>query len=275
MQKNQIYNIDTLIWLKQLKDNSIDLIVTDPPYKLSWWWSSKSSMQWILNQNKNKIFKHNDIHISDYIYELYRVLKQDSHIYIMTNTFNLHDFLDHIKKAKFKIHNLLVWKKSNTIASKRYMKNCEYIILAYKWKAKNIKFCSSQTVHEFKNPIANRKHPTAKPIKMMELYIKNSSNVWDLILDPFAGSWSTLLASQNLDRNYLWFELDDEYFNLAKKELEKNKLKCDVKNWLKKSFIRTKNIKWNIYYYEVCSYRCKETWKVKQKVLNYIWKKLP
>lgn len=274
MKINTLYNINAIQWLDNLKDKSVDLIVTDPPYKIGQWWTSNISPSWILKQNKNKIFKHNDIHISDYIDELYRVLKDDSQMYIMVNMFNLHDFLNEIKKAKFKVHNLLVWKKSNTITSRWYMRNCEYIILAYKWKAKNINFCGSQTVHDFKNPIKNRKHPTAKPIKMMELYIKNSSKVGELILDPFSGSWSTLIASQNLDRNFIGFELDEEYFKVAKKDLEKNQLKVDIKNWTKKSFIRKKMIKWNPYYYEVCSYRDKETWKVKQKVLKYIWKYL-
>ena len=274
MQINQVYKIDAVEGLKLLESNSIDLIVSDPPYKITAWWCSPTSMQGILSQNWNKIFKYNDIHISDYIFELYRVLKEDSHLYLMVNTLNLHDFLKWIKKAKFKIHNLLVWKKNNLITSKRYMKNCEYIILAYKWKAKNINFCSSQTVHEFKNPITTRKHPTQKPIKMMELYIKNSSKIWDLILDPFVGSWSTLLASQNLERNFIWFEIDKQYFTLAKTSLEKNHLKIEVKNKTIKTFIRKKTINWKVYYYEVHNYRDKETWKIRQKVVKYLGKEL-
>jgi len=275
MKLNRIYNIDAVEWLKKLESNSIDLIVTDPPYRLSKWGSCETSMQGVLAQNWNKIFEFNDIHIKDYIFELYRVLKEDSHLYIMVNTYNLQEFLNSITEVKFKIHNLLVWKKSNTIANRYYMKNCEYTIFAYKWKAKNINFCSSQSVHSFKNPIKGRKHPTQKPIKLMELYIKNSSKPWEIVLDPFAGVGTTLLASQKLDRDYLGFELDKNYFEIAKNDLERERIKLEIKNNNLKSFIRKKKINWNSYYYEVCNYRDKESWKVRQRVIKYLGKNHP
>jgi site-specific DNA-methyltransferase (adenine-specific) len=53
----------------------------------------------------------------------------------------------------------------------------------------------------------------------MELYITNSSNEWDVILDPFAGSWTTWIACQNTNRNYIMIEKDENYFKIANKRL--------------------------------------------------------
>jgi site-specific DNA-methyltransferase (adenine-specific) len=75
-----------------------------------------------------KLFKHQKLEISDWMPELYRVLKEGTHCYIFTNTLNLNEMLNESKKAKFKLHNLLVWEKNNCTPSQFYMKNCEYIL---------------------------------------------------------------------------------------------------------------------------------------------------
>ena len=62
-------------------------------------------------------------------------------------------------------------------------------------------------------------HPTEKPVALMELLIKQSSNEGDIVLDPFAGSGSTLVAARNLNRHYLGYEIDEKYYNIAKQQL--------------------------------------------------------
>ena len=75
-------------------------------------------------------------------------------------------------------------------------------------------------MHQINNIIGNKQHPTEKPIELMKLYIENSSNQNDTVLDPFMGSGSTGVACKNINRNFIGIELDENYFNIAKKRIE-------------------------------------------------------
>lgn len=226
--KYKLVKNDAIEFLKQLPDKSIDLIITDPPYKthrggrthtreLSGYGFS------VLHKNDGKIFNHNNIDHKEWLNECYRVLKDNTHIYIMTNLLNLFELQRIALEVGFKLHNLLVWKKNTTNANKWYMKNAEYILFLRKGRAKNINNMGSQTVHEYNNPTGNKNHPTEKPVDLMEFYISNSSNEGDLVLDPFMGSGSTGIAALNLKRKFLGIEIDEEYFNIAKERISKVK----------------------------------------------------
>lgn len=153
--------------------------------------------------------------------EVYRILKNNSHCYIFTNSLNLGEMLTESRKVGFKLHNLLVWKKNNCTPSQFYMKNCEYVLFLRKGKAKWINdIGGSKTVHEFDNIIGNKIHPCEKPIPLLELYIKNSSKENDIVFDPFVGSGNIAVAALNTNRRYLGFEIDEEYFKVASKRIE-------------------------------------------------------
>lgn len=222
----QLINWDCLEEMKKMESESIDLIITDPPYKvISWWNKTPKWISWywnsVLHKNDWKIFKHNNINIKDYIWDLYRVLKNWSHLYIMVNNINLEEFLTNIRLAWFWFHNLLVWKKNTKNANRRYMKELEYIIFCRKWKAKPINNCWDWQVLEHKNIVWNKLHETEKPVSLLEQIILNSSNEWDIILDPFMWSWSCWVACKNLNRHFIWIELDEKYFSIAKERIEK------------------------------------------------------
>lgn len=101
------------------------------------------------------------------------------------------------------------------------MKNCEYVLFLRKGKAKWIKdIGGSKTIHQFNNIIGNKSHPTEKPVDLLSFYIQNSSEVEDIVFDPFAGSGSTCVAAKNLGRKYIGVELDKSYFDVAVKRME-------------------------------------------------------
>lgn len=215
IEVNNIYNIDCFKGYEMIEDSSIDLIVTDPPYKTISGGKGKKgdgSPSGILAKNDGKIFKENDLDFSLFFKESYRVLKDSSHMYVMTNLLNLNELMMIGVENGFMIHNLLVWEKNNVTPNRWYMKNCEYIIFFRKGKAKPINNMSSKTVHQFNNT-RDRIHPTQKPVELMSLYINNSSEAGDVVLDPFMGSGSTAVASILNNRNYIGFELDKEYFD--------------------------------------------------------------
>ena len=216
----KLYNDDCLNVLKDIEDNSIDLVVTDPPYEVITGGRNggvKGKPSGILTENKQlmKSIPKVDLWLS----ECFRVMKDGTHIYIMTNTLNLTNYLNIINDVGFKLHNLLVWNKNNTTPNRWYMKNCEYVIFARKGFAKSINNPSSQTVHNFDNIIGSKQHPTEKPVDLMKLYVENSSQVGDTVLDPFMGVGSTGVACKELNRNFIGVELDKQYFDIATKRI--------------------------------------------------------
>ena len=223
MVSADLKNGNSVILLKSIETESVDLIVTDPPYKVATGGVPNETNNVILNKNRPKgiLAEHSQLikiipKFSDWIPECYRVLKNGTHAYFMINSSNLIELANGIEKAGFKIHNILTWKKNNCTPSQFYMKNCEFVIFCRKGKAKYINnIGDSKAVHEFNNILGNKVHPTEKPIELMKFYIENSSSKNDVVLDPFMGGGSTGIASLNSNRNFIGFEIDENYFEIA------------------------------------------------------------
>ena len=209
---------DCLEVMKDIPDESIDLIVTDPPYKIVQGGCTNKAVR-LKGSNqeqlkKGTLFNNNSIKFNEWIPEVYRVLKNNSHCYIMSNDRNINELLNICEKVGFKLLNILVWGKSKHSPNRYYMKNCEFIVFLRKGKAKNINDMGTKQLLLIDN-VANKKHPSEKPIKLMEILIKNSSNEQDKVLDPFMGSGTTGVACKNLNRNFIGIELDENYYKIA------------------------------------------------------------
>ena len=142
---------------------------------------------------------------------LYRVLKEGSHCYIMTNTLNLREYLNLAEKVGFKLHNLLVWEKNNKVTNRWYMKNGEYVLFLRKGPAKPINDCSCATIHQFDN-VRKKEHPTEKPVSLLKMYVTNSSQEGDTVLDPFCGSGSLAEACLLSNRKFVCIDIDEEFY---------------------------------------------------------------
>ena len=209
MSSYQLYQGDCLEIMKQIPEGKIDLLITDPPYKTITGGNSNgrnSERPKGMLQGNRKLFKHQNIKISSWMSEIYRVLKEGSHCYIFTNSLNLQEMLNEATKVGFKLHNLLVWEKNNCTPSQYYMKNCEYVLFLRKGKAKWINnIGDSKTVHKFNNIIGNKLHPTEKPVDLIEYYLLNSSEPNDIVFDPFMGSGSTGEATVKKQSKFYWY----------------------------------------------------------------------
>lgn len=198
----------------------VDAIITDPPYKVTSRGSSGGTggiLKSEINMSGN-VFAHNNIKFSEWIPKCYEILQNDSHAYFMTNNKNLKEILITIENVGFKIFKTLIWAKDNCITNMYYMDSHEYIIFCRKGKAKKINNCGTKSVLNYANP-KNKVHPTEKPIDMLQVLIGNSSEENDIVLDPFMGSGTTGVACKNLNRNFIGIELDDKYFDIAKKRI--------------------------------------------------------
>lgn len=182
--------------LKEIPDESIDLVVTDCPYhivsggctndvvKIGRYGKDKHAMSLT---KQGKIFKHNDIEFSQWLPEIYRVLKTDTHCYVMINARNLKDLQIDAEAAGFGFQNLLVWDKGNLTPNRYYMGAYELILMLRKGKARNINNMGTSNILRISNITRTKKHPTEKPTELMEVMIGNSSNEGDTVLDPFMG----------------------------------------------------------------------------------------
>lgn len=222
IEVNKIYNMDCLDGMKSIEDESINLVITDPPYRVISGGKphKKGQPSGMLSKNDGKIFDYNDIDPQQWIPEVYRVLKKESHCYIMVNTINLENYLKICRETGFGLHSILVWKKNNVTPSRWYMKNCEFVLFLRKGKAKKINNVGSKMVHEFNNIIGKKKHPTEKPVELLQLYINNSSKCGDLVLDPFMGSGSTAIACVKTGRQFLGYEIDTTYSVIANERIQ-------------------------------------------------------
>lgn len=189
-----LYNGDCTKVLKQYPDSSFDLVVTDPPYKTITGGDNNGANSvrpaGMLSGNRKLFSYQNTIKFSEWLPEVYRVLKEGTHCYIFTNSLNMKDLLIESENVGFKLHNILVWEKNNCTPSQFYMKNCEYVLFLRKGRAKWINnIGESKTVHKFNNIVWNKLHPTEKPVDLLSFYITNSSKEGDLVLDPFMEVW--------------------------------------------------------------------------------------
>lgn len=217
---------DALEILKTIPNESIDCVVTDPPYKIITGGDSngKNSIRPKGILKGNRELMRTVPKFSEWLPELFRVLKGGTQNYIMVNSSNLLKMANEIEKAGFKIQNFLVWQKNNCTPSQFYMKNCEYTIFFRKGKSKYINdIGGSKTVHSFDNIIGNKVHPTEKPIDLMEFYINNSTNENEIVLDPFMGSGTTGVACKNLNRQFIGIEMQEDYFNIASERVEEKR----------------------------------------------------
>jgi len=219
---------DCLELIKDIPDESIDLIITDCPYHIVTGGCTnipkKSAMKervFLQETSKTgKLFNHNDIKFSEWLPEAYRVLKDGSHIYIYINARNLKELQQEAEKVGFVFQNILIWEKGNATPNRYYLNAYEMILMLRKGKAKNINNMGTKNILKVNN-IRNKNHPTEKPIELNEILIENSSKENETVLDMFMGTGSSGIACFNLNRNYIGMEIDEKYFNIARQRIER------------------------------------------------------
>ena len=198
------------------------MIVTDPPYKVTSRGSAGNSggmLQKKINK-KGQVFTHNNIDCSEYAPEFYRVLKDGSHCYVMTNHVNLIKMLNTFTNCGFHFIKCLIWDKGNKIMGQYYMSQFEYIMFFRKGKGIKINHCGTSDILSYpniktKDENGNNLHDTEKNVDLMEVLVNNSSKEGEIVLDPFMGIGSTGIAAVRNSREFIGIELDPKYYDIA------------------------------------------------------------
>jgi site-specific DNA-methyltransferase (adenine-specific) len=208
--------------MKDIPDDSVDCIITDPPYKVTsrGGYTSAGGMMLDKSMRDGSVFRENSICIEEWLPILFSKLKNTGHCYIMCNNKNLSNFMKAIDSSSFHLIKVMVWAKDNKIMSQAYMSQIEFIFFLRKAGFVKINNCGESDLLQFSNP-KNKNHPTEKPIDLLMVLAQNSTNEGQTILDPFMGSGSTGVACVNTNRNFIGIEKDEKYFEIAKDRIEK------------------------------------------------------
>lgn len=227
MSKIEIKQGDCLELMKEIPDGSVDMILTDPPYELSNHGGGTTELaQRKLVKNKHIDFISKGFDYDIVFNEFLRVCKIPN-IFIFCSNKQVSKIMSWFE-SKNLTTTLLVWNKTNPtpLCNGKYLSDCEFIVYV---RGKCATF-NNDTPFEFKKKVytsaivskKQRLHPTQKPLELLERYILLHSNQNDLIFDPFMGSGRTGKACINTNRNFIGFELDEKYFEIAKEDLGLN-----------------------------------------------------
>ncbi len=221
LELNKIYNTDCLEGMKLIPDGSIDLVVTDPPYKLeNKPTKGKSGAFGITKRDYHKellpLADGVDILILD---ELVRVMRKIN-IYIWCNKTQLKQYINYFEDLGATTE-LITWHKSNPVptCNNKYLSDTEYLLF---FREEGVRIYGSyHTKKKYYVTPTNKRdkglygHPTIKPLSIIENLIINSSQEGQVVLDPFIGSGTTAVAAVRNGRQYIGFEIDENYYNIA------------------------------------------------------------
>jgi len=217
---NKIYCCDCLKGMIAIPDSSIDLVITDPPYLINYRSNRRKNKEDRFNYIKNDDKDNNEL-IEIFMRESYRILKKNTAIYIFCSWHNI-DFFKKLFEKYFKMKNLIVWNKNNHGSGDlrgSYAPKHELILFGHKGRSLLRNKRISDVIDFDKISSKRLKHPTEKPLGLLEIFIEKSSDKGSIILDPFIGSGTTAIACKKLHRNFIGFEISQEYVDITNKRL--------------------------------------------------------
>lgn len=255
---NKIYLGDALSLIKKIPNNSIDITIVDPPYNLSK--GSKIFMKNIKQEGfggdwKKTIELWDNLDLKDYfnftmswLTEVKRVTKTTGSIWIHGTYHNIGIINTILQILNIEIINEVIWFKRNSfpnLAGRRLTASHENILWCHTGGKKrkyifNYDYSKKSHFDEDKIKIKNKqmrtvwdipnnkkkeellfgKHPTQKPVRLIDRIIKLSSKKGNILLSPFAGAGTDCIVAKNNKLNFIGFELEKKYFNIAIKRLK-------------------------------------------------------
>lgn len=259
MDLNIVINQDCIEGMKTLEDNTVDLIIADPPYNLSkggeWKWDNSVKLAG-MGGNWNKVMESWDnMSLSEYfaftitwLTEAQRILKPTGSMWIFGTYHNIGIINVVCQLLNIEIINEVIWYKRNAFPNlsgrrltashetilwcnkggkKReyyfdydYSKNGNFDYDSLKQPGKQMRTVWNISNNKEKRELEYGKHPTQKPLRILKRMIQLSSREGDIMLTPFSGAGSECVAAKELGRNYIGYEIDPQYVDITHKRLE-------------------------------------------------------
>ncbi len=259
MELNIIINQNCIEGMKTLEDNTVDLIIADPPYNLSkggeWKWDNSVALAG-MGGNWNKVMQTwDDFTLESYftftyawLTEAQRILKPTGSMWIFGTYHNIGIINVVCQLLNIEIINEVIWYKRNAFPNlsgrrltashetilwcnkggkKReyyfdydYSKNGNFDYDSLKQPGKQMRTVWDISNNKEKRELEYGKHPTQKPLRILKRMIQLSSREGDIMLTPFSGAGSECVAAKELGRNYIGYEIDPQYVDITHKRLE-------------------------------------------------------
>lgn len=232
---------DCLQLLKDIPSNSVDLILTDPPYNISKENDNRDRSKLnsaIMRRDKSINYDFGEWdnmerqEFLDFTKEWFSLcadkLRDGGTIVTFFNKEDISYFNWIGKEFDIRTRTIFTWHKTNPVPSFRkvnYLSACEFAYIGSKGdRAWTFNFGMQKDMHNFfETPNASSykvtDHPTEKPLGLFEHFVGIHTNQGDTVLDPFMGSGTTGVACKNLDRNFIGIEKDEKWFNTAKQRI--------------------------------------------------------
>lgn len=225
MRLNYIDCCDCLDGLREVPDHSVDLIVTDPPYFLSMGHAGSKTNAQSVQLNSNRAF--NDLAICTPFYrqlfeEFARVLKETGSFYFFTDWRGYAYYFPMINAA-LPVRNLIVWDKKSGPGS--FYSFAHELIIFGTYRSKTKAGVGSNVWREAafssgaRSTDGEKVHPTQKPVALLTRMIEDSTEPGAVVLDTFMGSGTTAVACLKSGRQFIGFELDEQYHAIAKQRI--------------------------------------------------------
>ncbi|WP_102346373.1 DNA-methyltransferase [Bacillus sp. Marseille-P3661] len=243
----QIKNNDCITELKLIEDDSVDLIITDPPYNLG---NFMRDRQTNLKQMRDNFFGAagwDDLEYEEWVEgmnqffeQANRVLKKKGSLIMFMSLMKLETIISLSAQHKFYYKTTGIWHKTNPMP--RNM-NLHFINSTEAWlyfvnESKTGTFNNNgQAVHDFietsvtpKNEKEFGKHPTQKPEALFEHFVEKLTNPGETVMDPFMGSGTAGVVSKRLGRRFIGIELNSGYYEISKRRIENTELDVNLFN---------------------------------------------
>jgi len=210
LEKNKIYCMDCLEGMKQIPDKSIDLVLTDPPYGIG-----------------KEGFNDQITELIEIMPNLKRVCKDNAFFISFSSIGRLPDFVRILGKwFKYKWQNIYYVNNGMVRGALGFNRYQSILVYVNGDAFPNKPICDVKEVSTSSKECGKRQHPTQKNLDYVQYLISVFSKD-GIVLDPFLGSSTTAVACKQLDRDFIGFEISQEYVDIAEKRLEQEVLS----NW--------------------------------------------
>lgn len=229
-----LINDDCFSALKSIPDNSIDLILTDPPYNIAKYSTGNIKFDWRSDINNDLApWDLVELQPKDLVTEFKRILKPTGNIFIFCS-YNIIGEYHKVFDPEFDTFQFMVWHKTNPVPNFRkssFLNSCELIVSCWN-KGHTWNFTNQKDMHNFiesgicmgnervKDGNGKNLHPTQKPVSILEKIVKIASNENDVVLDCFNGVGSTGVAALKHNRRYIGIEIDKKYMDATVQRLK-------------------------------------------------------
>lgn len=233
IDKYLLVNGDCFDVFKEIPDNSIDLILTDPPYNIAKYSTGNLKFDWRSDINNDLAeWDLKELHPQDLLDEFKRILKPTGNIFIFCS-YNIIGEYHKVFDPEFDTFQFMVWHKTNPVPNFRkssFLNSCELIVGCWN-KGHTWNFTNQKEMHNFiesgicmgrerlKDADGKSLHPTQKPISVLNKIVTIASNENDIVLDCFNGVGSTGVAALKNSRRYIGIEIDKTYMDATKERL--------------------------------------------------------